>query len=201
MATTQDWTLQAKPGQEPSRLRLALLHKGESVPLAAAFGALAEDTGCRTVLNAGLAAAPFHAFRWECPPLHRAQSRITAFECTLIDAPELVRPADASAFGDYFHASRGETVTAFANLGGDAQLVVPLPLGEDAAYPHLAAFVRSAPESQRDAFWQHLGRCVQRARKDAPLWVSTAGDGVPWLHVRLDQRPKYYRTPAYGGLT
>jgi uncharacterized protein DUF6940 len=28
-------------------------------------------------------------------------------------------------------------------------------------------------------------------------WVSTAGMGVPWLHVRLDTRPTYYRHAAY----
>ena len=26
-----------------------------------------------------------------------------------------------------------------------------------------------------------------------PLWLSTAGGGVDWLHMRLDKRPKYYR--------
>ena len=26
-----------------------------------------------------------------------------------------------------------------------------------------------------------------------PVWLSTAGGGVDWLHVRLDDRPKYYR--------
>ena len=35
---------------------------------------------------------------------------------------------------------------------------------------------------------------------DMPLWVSTAGLGVSWLHVRLDARPKYYRHDAYTDL-
>ena len=26
-----------------------------------------------------------------------------------------------------------------------------------------------------------------------PVWLSTAGGGVDWLHMRLDERPKYYR--------
>jgi hypothetical protein len=30
------------------------------------------------------------------------------------------------------------------------------------------------------------------AGEDAPLWISTSGLGVYWLHVRLDARPKYY---------
>jgi hypothetical protein len=31
----------------------------------------------------------------------------------------------------------------------------------------------------------------------APVWVSTAGMGVSWLHVRLDNRPKYYGYKPY----
>jgi hypothetical protein len=29
------------------------------------------------------------------------------------------------------------------------------------------------------------------------VWLSTAGAGVPWLHVRLDDAPKYYGHAAY----
>lgn len=30
-----------------------------------------------------------------------------------------------------------------------------------------------------------------------PVWLNTAGGGVPWLHIRLDDQPKYYRYQAY----
>ena len=30
-----------------------------------------------------------------------------------------------------------------------------------------------------------------------PTWLSTAGMGVSWLHVRLDSQPKYYGFAAY----
>ena len=29
------------------------------------------------------------------------------------------------------------------------------------------------------------------------FWISTAGLGVPWVHVRLDRRPKYYQYDRY----
>jgi len=32
---------------------------------------------------------------------------------------------------------------------------------------------------------------------DRVVWLSTAGAGVPWLHVRLDDRPKYYHYGPY----
>ena len=30
-----------------------------------------------------------------------------------------------------------------------------------------------------------------------PVWLSTSGMGVAWLHFRLDQRPKYYTYRAF----
>ncbi|MFO1021395.1 MAG: hypothetical protein U0903_11970 [Planctomycetales bacterium] len=30
-----------------------------------------------------------------------------------------------------------------------------------------------------------------------PVWLSTAGAGVPWLHVHLDDQPKYYSHAPY----
>jgi hypothetical protein len=30
-----------------------------------------------------------------------------------------------------------------------------------------------------------------------PVWLSTAGGGVSWLHVRLDDQPKYYGFEPY----
>jgi hypothetical protein len=80
-------------------------------------------------------------------------------------------------------------VVAFANLGGDAFLVAPTPRAEPATYTHLAAFARGAPTTQQHAFTERLS--------DRPLWLSTNGLGVAWLHARLDSRPKYYSYPPY----
>ena len=32
---------------------------------------------------------------------------------------------------------------------------------------------------------------------DRPVWLSTAGMGIAWLHIRLDDRPKYYGYREY----
>jgi len=44
---------------------------------------------------------------------------------------------------------------------------------------------------------QRLAREALARLSDRPLWISTAGMGVNWLHVRLDSRPKYYRHAPY----
>jgi len=82
-------------------------------------------------------------------------------------------------------------------LGGDARLVVPTPQGDAGIYTHLASFVRRAPAAQRDAFWQRVGECLAEEIEEGTRWLSTAGGGVSWLHVRIDRRPKYYKYLDY----
>jgi hypothetical protein len=61
----------------------------------------------------------------------------------------------------------------------------------------MAAFIRDAPEAQKHELWQAVGAAMA-ARLDArPVWLSTAGMGVSWLHIRLDSRPKYYGFAPY----
>ena len=123
----------------------------------------------------------------------------------LLDSPGLVQAPDRHTFARQFRAEGpNEGVVAFQNLGRDAVLVVPSPRGPESAYCHLAAFIRDAPESQKHFLWRVVGKTVQRVISDRPLWVSTAGGGVAWVHIRLDSRPKYYgheeyRTPLQCG--
>ena len=80
-----------------------------------------------------------------------------------------------------------------AGMGAYALFQVVEPL----AYGHLAAFVRLAPEQQRQSLWQAVGEAMSRRICTKPVWLSTAGAGVSWLHVRLDDRPKYYGFGPY----
>lgn len=153
------------------------------------------DAEFRSCFISLLADSPFSAFRWETPPITTATSN-RAFEFVLLDSPELTRESDVDAFADHFKSAT-EGVTAFPNLGKDAILVVPSPLGPSSAYGHLAAFVRHAPETQIHALWARLGAEMQRRLSAEPVWLSTAGAGVAWLHVRLDDRPKYYGYRPY----
>jgi hypothetical protein len=154
------------------------------------------DAPFRSWFNTLLAAASFTAFRWETPAVSSATAA-QSFEFVLLEAPYLAREADASAFGPQFRDRSDSLVLTFPNLGRDAIMVVPRPLGAETAYGHLGAFVRGAPEPQRDALWRAVGDAMALRLRHKPVWLSTAGAGVPWLHVRLDDRPKYYGFEPY----
>ena len=150
------------------------------------------DWFCCTLANFEAA-----AFYWELPPLTAATLDADA-EFVLIDAPMLARfPPDRAPFAEHFRHAPGEDVIVFPNLGGDAVLVVPCPQGPDENYLHLAAFLRGAGRKQVRALWQRTAQEMLHGVGERPVWLSTAGGGVAWLHIRLDSRPKYYRYGPY----
>lgn len=149
----------------------------------------------RTFFNGVLAGLEFEAYYWEVPPITET-GLDQPFECVVVESEPLKRIIpDEGAFQDYFQGS--ESVVSFWNLGKDAKLVVPCPEASTAHYPHLAQFVRSDLASQQDQFWQRVGVEYAQAIGEAPRWLSTAGLGVSWLHLRIDSRPKYYRYGPY----
>ncbi len=145
-----------------------------------------------------LADAPYEAYCWETPPVTK-NSFQDAFEFVLVDSPELGGvTASPSAFQGYFQGARkDQSVVTFANLGKDAFLVVPCPFASASVYPHLAAFARGAPMDQQHVLWEQVGEAIVARLQERKLWVSTAGLGVYWLHVRLDSYPKYYSFAPY----
>jgi hypothetical protein len=141
-----------------------------------------------------LAASPCAAFFWEHPPLTAANITAQA-EFVLVDAPILARlKADPAPFRACFD---GADIVTFRNLGGDALLVAPSPGDPKTDCAHLAAFLRTASASRQQAMWRSVGRAVCQSLSAAPLWLSTSGTGVAWLHVRLDASPKYYQHRPY----
>jgi hypothetical protein len=143
---------------------------------------------------------PFSAIRWETPALIKSSAG-RPFECVVINSPGLESKADLQTFRSLFEQMSPGTVGVFPNLGGDALMVLPSPLGEDSAYSHLLAFLRTTPREQLHDFWRTIGESAIERLGDKPLWLNTAGGGVAWLHVRLDDRPKYYVYGPYREVT
>ena len=192
------WTHKIDPIDRARGCRIVSLKDGQPISYAEALERWQHDADFRAAFIEMLADAPFGAFFWETPPA-TASTVSRTFECVLVDSPALARAAtDRLAFQEQFReAGSAADVVAFANLGGDAFLVAPCPIGPETDYPHLAAFARAADMDQQHAFWRTVGASMAERVSDRPLWLSTSGLGVAWLHVRLDTRPKYYTHRPY----
>ena len=184
------WAVQRHYLEPAGTLQIRFLAGDDCLSYAGFLRALAENASFREVIQVEMQDAPFVAFRWETPPL--TSSNIDQpFECLFHDSPGLDVRADPTDFDAYFQP--GIEIVSFANLGADALLIVPCPISTSANYSHIGAFHRSAPQEQLHEFWKVVAQTVLARLDPQPLWLSTAGGGVDWLHMRLDDRPKYYR--------
>lgn len=161
------------------------------------FGLLENNSEFARWYGETLADSALDAFFWEHPAV-TSNTFDKKAEFVLIGSSSLASlTAEPSPFESRFALNPGADVITFPNLGGDALLVVPSPIGPIEAYPHLAAFLRNAPRTQVISLWKAAARVVHENLGPIPRWLSTAGLGVSWLHLRLDTRPKYYRFEPY----
>lgn len=142
----------------------------------------------------------FNAVYFEAPPVTYNELNKKPFEFVIINAPSLNNiTEDKHAFKDHFN---GNDVVAFDSLGGDARLIVPCPVSgcNKNTFAHLANFIRHAKKKQIASFWSLVGKEMKiklKKDKNKKVWMSTSGNGVYWLHLRLDDRPKYYNYKEY----
>lgn len=184
------WTSTHEPLPIGRVTRRTIADASGPLSFAAVLRQLADSADFRAWFTSMLLQDAPAAFRWETPAVSiGTQSR--PFECVLVDDPRLQRPPEPQAFASYFRG-RDADVLSVPNLGRTSELVVPRGIASEEAYVHLASFLRAAPHTQVDALWRCVADTVLRSLSDRPLWLSTAGAGVAWLHVRIDRVPKYY---------
>jgi hypothetical protein len=185
------FTVDSLPGHSAVQVRAK--RDGRALSYAAVVELWKHEPGFVDAFVHELRSCPFPAFFFETPPLTTA-TLDRAFEFVLIDAPALARvSADSHAFREKLDPR--EQVATFRNLGGDAVLVAPCDHGAD--YAHLASFVRTGDANQVHALWQATALALEAECSAAPRWLSSSGLGVPWLHLRIDVRPKYYSHAPY----
>jgi hypothetical protein len=189
------WQLHARATQPGLHAVAALTHGDRSLSFAEVFAAWRDDRAFRDFWTDALRRLPFAAFCWECPAL--SAGRLDAqFECVFVESPLLAGSApDPAPFGEHFRP--GAATATFASLGGDALLVAPCPGPAGADFSHLRSFLATAGDERAAELWRAVGVALAARLGAAPTWLSTAGLGVAWLHVRLDARPKYYRHAPY----
>ncbi|WP_020568789.1 DUF6940 family protein [Neolewinella persica] len=135
---------------------------------------------------------------WEHPRLNKLTAN-QAYECVITQTDAFsLRTANFRPFSRA--VSPGDRIATFPNLSGEALLVVPNPSDEiNFNGRDLISFLRTAPDDFIHDLWENIGQETAKAiATDAPFqYLSTHGLGVLWLHVRLEQGPKYYHHRAY----
>jgi hypothetical protein len=177
--------------------RITVLSNGVELSYGEALRLLEQDASFRQYLTRLLAGSTNAAFRWETPPVS-VSDLDRPFEFVVTNDPHLEMRPDPTAFASYFTGANAEAAAlAIPNLCRTAMLVVPRQLGEAAIYTHFARFLRRAPSHQVHALWQCVAETAQQRLSAKRQWISTAGGGVAWLHVRIENVPKYYSYKAY----
>lgn len=145
----------------------------------------------------------FSAYFWECIPV--SQRTINKkFEFVVTKSEALNKTTqDSSSFAEHLaklNAYR-DSFISFPNKNKDAVLVIPaFVAGKTKAldYKNISQFTKNAPLKQQSKFWQEVAHQLEARLEDgAPCWLSTHGLGVPFLHVQIDDKPKYYTFEEY----
>lgn len=149
---------------------------------------LSSQSDFRQLWNQTWADIPFD-FLWQPVPIHPNFTTTHPFFAILI--PSSFGRANPKPYQEYLQNLKPhEQVATFSNLSGDALLVIPKATGN---YGHIAAFCRLASVDLQQALWKRVGEIAQNAiEKEDSIWCNTHGHGVTWMHVRFDQRLKYF---------
>ena len=189
------WKAQSEPLQGDV-IRFRLFQQDVPITYRELVALLRHNARFREWFSTTLAAAPMQACFWESRPVTLANVD-DVYECVLIDAPMLAsQPENSTAFRNVFDAA-AEDIVCFDNIGHDALLVAPAPTLGQVDHAHLLGFLRTAPGTRIQLLWRVVSERVESSLSALPLWVSTSGLGVPWLHIRLDSMPKYYNYGLY----
>ncbi|WP_291721579.1 DUF6940 family protein [Bernardetia sp.] len=138
----------------------------------------------------------YKAFHWEHPCLEEPFLD-KKYECTITKSKRLeAASVNEEAFKEHIYTN--ECVIDFMNLGKNARLIIPSKKTDKEVYNHLGKFIRAAPKEQIMEVFKRTGKLVTKEIKEnGKIWLNTAGLGVIWLHIRLDTKPKYYKTRKY----
>lgn len=165
------------------------------------FELMATQTDFQRFLSRLLRESGFSSYILEMSPF-RELDLDSLFEFVLLPIPLASGEPDRKVYEEYFSWPKAKSrgVVSFPNLGRNALLVVPAPAHESSDYKDLGSFMATAPAEQQDALWGELGVQILKHVSERAIWVSVAGGGIPWLHFRIDEIPKYYRYAPYRNL-
>lgn len=136
------------------------------------------------------------SFFYETSPIKTGEEeyKVKFIENKYLD--EMVQ--DYSSFMDKIKKSKNNYVTSFYNLSGDTLLVIPIPK-QNKNFTTIKHFIDNASKTQKKYFWKYVSQKIKSLikNKKTKYWISTHGTGVPYFHLRISTKPKYYLTKSF----
>lgn len=153
----------------------------------------------------------FQGYFWELPAIISYCVYEKPFEFVIINSQAHVKNGSLPDPRPFQEHMIEDGICVFNNKGKDATLIVPcIKLDKKEkiggldfrtkyrCYAHIANFVRYASDNEISEFFKSMAAIVmEKISEGYALWVSTSGLGVNWLHIRIDNVPKYYTHTAY----
>lgn len=128
------------------------------------------------------------------------QERI--FEFVIIKTSGFISKTDIITFGESNINTNSNNIYIFKNLSKKSVLISPCYNHNYNIniYNNIATFMRTSNLKQQfllfsTVFSQYILQLKNNQNK--LLWLSTHGKGVAWLHVRIDDSPKYISFSSY----
>jgi hypothetical protein len=104
---------------------------------------------------------------------------------------------DYSSFINYINESTDKYVTSFKNLSGESLLIIPIPR-KNKDFTTIKDFCDNASIIQQKAFWKRVAIEIENMLKtNDKIYINTHGLGEYYFHLRLDKKPKYYKTKEF----
>jgi len=146
---------------------------------------------------------------FECAPVTESNFDTKEFKFEIIESEELSHRywTNLEDFSEYIKKTNKIKTASFLNLRKDTTLLIPQPLkGIDInSYSQLYTFMKDAPLRQKIDFWKDVGQQFENSLLSGssgssssklskkPLYMSTHGLGVSYIHIRFANKPKYYQ--------
>ena len=138
---------------------------------------------------------------WEFPP-YCSRTANNKAEFMLAKTCKF-KKTDSSSFDDHFIDKSNNDVCVFYNISRDTKLItIKSEYDMSQTYMgHIGAFMNNAPIELKHKLLISIGeQMMSYTNNHCPAYLSTHGHGVPWLHIRISNKPKYYKNSNYANL-
>jgi len=101
--------------------------------------------------------------------------------------PKKYKNIDLQTYKQYIDKSDGFT-SIFKSLNKKTILIVPTK-----PFINLTEFAVYSTNKEWLLLWKSVATVVKKLLKKTPLYISTHGHGISYLHIRIEEKPIYYK--------